>query len=134
MNNVMDFNSWSRLNESAADANMIIAMIEKGMANGNWMGAGTNEKMIYDAVVGKITDKPTYLAVLAKVKSKGFATIIKFLEQDMGEDAANSFGEYFDPENNRIAGGIERHLKQFNPNEEWGYSGLHGNEPDAGGY
>jgi hypothetical protein len=96
-------------------------------------GAGTNDKAIYDAIVGGIRDKATYDAVLAMVNKKGFKTVISYLEQDMQTYAANSFEEFFSPANNRITGGIQRHLQQFNPNEAWGYSGYHGSGKDAGG-
>ena len=97
-------------------------------------GLGTDERAIYKVIVGQIRDKATYDAVLKMVKQKGYKTIINWLSTDMSQYAPNSFEMLFDPSNERITDGIERHLQQFNPNEEWDRMRYHGNEPDAGGY
>lgn len=97
-------------------------------------GLGTDEQAIYKVIVGQIRDKATYDAVLKMVKQKGYKTIINWLSTDMSQYAPNSFEMLFDPSNERITEGIERHLQQFNPNEEWDRMSYHGNEPDAGGY
>ena len=100
-------------------------------------GIGTDDKRIYNAIVGPngIRTKDTYNAVLALVKQKGnYKTIIDWLSTDMSQYAPNSFEMFFDPANERITSGIQRHLQQFNPNEKWNRSSYHGTEPDAGGY
>jgi len=97
-------------------------------------GLGTDEQAIYKVIVGQIRNKATYDAVLKMVKQKGYKTIINWLSTDMSQYAPNSFEMLFDPSNERITEGIERHLQQFNPNEKWDRMSYHGNEPDAGGY
>jgi hypothetical protein len=101
--------------------NAIIQQIKTAMA-----GLGTDNMSVYNAVVRGIKNKQIYDQVLALVNKMKYKTILAWLSTDMEETKPNSFRSLFDPKNEKITGGIERHLKQFNSNEEWSDSGILG--------
>lgn len=104
------------LNESM-EPWQIVQAIRIAMKNNYLALDMTDERGIYKIVVGQI-NKANYPAVLAMVNKKGYKTICDWLSTEMEESYPNTFRSIFSGTNDQIVRGIERHLSQYNPNED----------------
>jgi hypothetical protein len=96
------------------NAKTAISLIEKGIG-----GGGTDENMIAKGVY-TIKTKEDYANVLKHANTKGFKTIMKWINTDWQytpSEADVQFGLGSTQGLNKLIMDVERHLKQFNPNE-----------------